>query len=292
MLITDRLKETGKMTETERSIAQFFLENPQQVLELSGRKIAQELYLSASTIVRFCQKLGYSGFEAFREDYASEIDYLNSNFQQIDPNLPFKLEDSDYQISNKIGHLYSETIKDTQNLIDFKVLEQARYFLTQHETIYIHSVGDLLVAAYNFKNKMTRLGKQVEVIDRADSAYVTASHATEKACFILISYSGETNQLMRVARRINDLELPLIALTSFGSNALSELADVTLYLSTHERLVNNLGNFSSVLSAAYLLDVLYACIFGDDFQENYDKKVSTATDYERYRKSDNPLLND
>lgn len=292
MLITDRLKQQETMSDTEQSIARFFLDHPQEIKRISARKIANELYLSPSTIVRFCQKFGYAGFEAFRDDFVKEMNYLNSHFNQLDSNKPFDEKDSDWHIANNLGHLYKETIDDTLNLIHFEELEKARHILTHHDLIYVHSVGDLIVPAYNFKNKMLRLGKRVEVLDRADSAYITATQLNEQACSILISYSGETNPLLRVAKRLKKQGVPIIVITSFGENALTEFADIALHLSTREKLINNLGNFSSVLSTMYLLDVLYGCVFGNDYQSNYQRKVDAASEYEQYRHSDNPLLND
>src|SRR5699024_3682405 len=113
-----------------------------------------------------------------------------------------------------------------------------------------------------------------------------------KASFILISYSGQTKGTLRLANYLNKELIPFIALTSFGDNPLSDLASVTLHLSSREKLINNLGNFSSVLSAMYLLDILYGCIFGTDYQKHYTQKVSIAKKYERYRYSNNPLLSD
>lgn len=292
MLITDKLKQLGTMSEVEQSIATYFRDYPQEIESVSTRSIAQKLFISPSTIVRFCQKLGFSGYDSFRKSYLEEVNYLDSHFTELDTNKPFDKTDGDWHIANKMGHLYRETVDDTLSLIKFDMLEKARHILTHHEIIYIYSSGDAIVPAYNFKNKVIRLGKHVDVIERSDLAYIIAAQANPKACFILISYSGETSQMMRVAHKIKESNIPIIAITSFGNNTLTELADITLHLSTREKLINNLGNFSSVLSATYLLDVLYACIFGDDYETNYQKKTNAAHDYEKYRHSSNPLLND
>lgn len=123
-------------------------------------------------------------------------------------------------------------------------------------------------------------------------AYVTAAQDDEHVSYILISYSGETSQILRLAKYLNQENIPFIALTSFGENTLTRLATYTLYLSTREKLINNLGNFSSVLSTMYLLDVLYSSVLGSDYQKNYQHKVDVARNYELYRHSKNPLIND
>ena len=292
MLITDYLKEQESMTEIEQSISQFFLDQGQKLKDLSSRKIAEKLYVSPSTITRFCQKLGYSGYDSFRKSFLKETDYLNSHFKNVSPNFPFNERDSDWHIANNIGHLYKETVTDTLELIHYEVLEKAHSLLNKSEYIYVYAGGDLIEPAYSFKNKMIRLGKRVQIIDRADLAYVTAAQKEEKVTFIIISYSGQTKEPLRLAKYLYKENIPIIALTSFGENTLSNLATVTLHLSSREKLVNNLGNFSSVLSTMYLLDVLYGCVFGNDYQKNYKQKINIAKNYEQYRHSDNPLLSD
>lgn len=292
MLITDKLKQLETMSEVEQSIAAYFMDHPNEIESVSTRRIANKLFISPSTIVRFCQKLGFSGYDSFRKSYLEELDYLDSHFNEIDTNKPFDKIDADWHIANKMGHLYRETVDDTLSLLRFDQLEKARHILTHHDTIYVYSAGDGIVPAYNFKNKVVRLGKHVDVMERGDLAHIIAAQANPNACFILISYSGETAQTLRVARKLKEKNTPMIAITSFGDNTLTELADITLHLSTREKLISNLGNFSSVLSGMYLFDVLYACIFGDDYETNYQKKTHAAQDYEKYRHSTNPLLND
>lgn len=292
MLIVDYLKDQGKMTDIEQSISQYFLNHEKALENITVRKMADELYVAPSTIVRFCQKLGYKGYEDFRKKYLEEADYINTHFKEIDPNIPFKETDSDWHIANNIGHLYKETVSDTLGLIHYKTLEDAHTLLEKTEDIYLFSIGDLIEPAHIFKDKMVRIGKKVHVIERADLAYITATQVDESACFILSSYSGETKQTLRIAEYLHHKEIPFIGLTSFGENTLSKLATITLYLSSREKLVNNLGNFSSVLSTMYLLDILYACVLGGDYQKNYNEKIESARNYELYRHSSNPLLND
>jgi len=292
MLITDDLKDQRSMTDIEQSISNYFLNHVQELKNISARKIADDLYVAPSTIVRFCQKLGYKGYDDFREKFLEETEYINTHFQEFNPNFPFKETDSDWHIANNIGHLYKETVSDTLGLIDYKTLEAACSLLDKKQNIYVFANGDLIEPAYSFKNKMIRIGKDVQILERTDLAYVTATQHNERALFILISYSGETNQTLRLAEYLTQEELPFIALTSFGENTLSKLATITLNLSSREKLINNLGNFSSVLSTMYLLDTLYGCTLGNNYQNNYIHKINTARNYEKYRHSSNPLLND
>ena len=292
MLIHERLNNQSNMSDIEKDIANYFLENPQALKELSARKLAEKMFIATSTISRFCKKIGYIGYNDFKDAYLEESNYLQSHFIDIDPNRPFEMNDSPWTIANKIHSLYDETISDTLSLLNHKKLEETAKLLQASDKVYIYSGGDTLDLAKNFKHKMIRIGKDIEVIDRTDLAHYPANYAGPKDCFLLISYSGETNEILRILKVLRERKLPTIAITSYGENTLSKAATITLNMSTREKLINNLGSFSSDLSVMYLLDVLYAAYFSKNYVKNYKKKVQIAKNFQTFRNSANPLLKD
>ena len=175
---------------------------------------------------------------------------------------------------------------------NYKRLEQASSLINQSQTIYIYSGGKHIHLANYFKNKMLEIGKHVEVIQRFDLVFYHVEYASNKDCLVLISYSGETNDISRILEGTKQKDLPILALTSFGANTLSNSADITLTISTREKLTNNSGNFSSDLSVLYLLDVLFASCFAKDFEHRYTQKNKIAKSYQTFRHSANPLIND
>ena len=70
---------------------------------------------------------------------------------------------------------------------------------------------------------------------------------------MIISYSGETAQMLEIARQCKRSHP---ALTSFGENSLTCYADCKLTLSTKESIYQNLGDYASHLSMTLLLDHL------------------------------------
>ena len=66
MLITERLKEQKDFSKVDTVIADYFLNEENEWAEKSLRQIAQLLFVSPSSIVRLCQKIGVEGFLDFR----------------------------------------------------------------------------------------------------------------------------------------------------------------------------------------------------------------------------------
>ena len=110
MLIQEQLKQQAGFSDVERSIADFILAQGAGLKQLSARQIAAEAYVSPSSVVRLCQKLGYDGYNAFQDAWLAEQEYLSSRFQDLDANHPFDPGEPITVIARKLGALYRETI--------------------------------------------------------------------------------------------------------------------------------------------------------------------------------------
>ena len=72
---------------SEKVIAQYILNNTEEVLNLSTVKLAQKTYTSPATIVRLCQKLNYKGYNDFKMDLATNLQYVLSHRENINANF-------------------------------------------------------------------------------------------------------------------------------------------------------------------------------------------------------------
>ena len=293
MLLQELMRRRAFLTGAERSVADYILVQREKVAHISARQIAREVYAAPSTVVRFCQKFGYAGYDDFREAFLVELHYLTSHFTSVDPNVPFGFGERRGVIAHKMGTLYREVVDDTLGLLAEDVLDRAVVALDAAEDVCVFSTGVQADIAQGFRDKMLKIGRLVTIETRANVAFYRASHADPaRSLFILLSYSGETEQLLRVARKLNERTVPLIAITSFGGNSLSALADVVLYVSTREKLERNIGHFAMNVSTMLLLDTLYACIFNENRYVNFESRVEMRQQFEAWRTSSNPLLAD
>lgn len=295
MLVKEKLMMREEFSEVDIAIANYVLEREYQLKQDSVRRIAQETYVLPSSIIRFCQKLGYEGYNDFRDDYLKELKYLSSHFKNIDPNFPFKRTDKNTVVANKLATLYEETIQDCLSLIHHDSLQQAINMLNKAKHIYICASGAQVELASVFKVKMMKIGKGVVVYSHAEDIYYQACYCEQDSCFIMISYSGETDKILKVAKKIKERGIDGLAMTSYGNNTLSSLIDCCLYVSTREKLVSNLGTFGLNICIMYLLDVLYSNCFNSDYENNLDKKIKNSLAFEKSeriggRHSDNPIL--
>lgn len=289
MLFTQRIENT-KLTPNESIVADYLLKQQTKIANMSTRDIAQATYTSSSTVIRLAKKLGYVGFDELKKDYLAEIEYLSSHFQNVDANMPFSKDDQLMDVAGKMAGLMKETIMDTQSLFQHDSLQLASRYLVQANTIYVYATENLLSLASLFKYKMIRIGKKIELESIYGNQFYSMYLATPKDCALFISYSGESYRVVDMAVRLKEMGIKVIALTSLGDNSLRKVADVSLDLSTREKLHSKIANFTSEYSILLWLNILYACVYVHDYEKITNLKIKRTKEIERARYSSSAII--
>lgn len=217
MLLIEKLKDQS-LTEQEKRIALYMIKQEERIKDMSVRDIAHEIYVAPSSIMRFSQKLGYSGFIAFKEAYLHEISYRQAHFHDIDANKPIEPTDRNMTIAAKMSVLYKETIDDTFGLLQHDTLQTCINKLVKAQHIYICALGIQMQPALNFKDKMLRIGKEVTVFSTKEELYYTSMCAPLDSCFIFISYTGESKRPLQVLDYLIEKDIPHFGITTFGED--------------------------------------------------------------------------
>ena len=287
MLITERLRLKDIMSKTEEELADFFLREGENLKKYSSRSLAEATYTSPATIVRMCKRLGFAGFDDFKEQFLAEIRYLDQQPGAVDVNFPFAKGDSLMKAANRMAQLYEEVTRDTLSLLQNDVLQKAVRILRASENVCIYSMGTAINQAECFREKMLKIGKRVTISSNLNYQLYEAGCLSVKDAAVIISYSGETRKMLQIAAECKKRHVPVIAITSFGENSLTRYATCKLTQSTRESMFQNLGDFSSHLSVSLLLDILYSAYFLQDYESHYQNKPDKTRMLEKFRKSFN-----
>ena len=206
-----------------------------KIAKYSTRSLAEVTYTSPPTVLRLCKKLGFTGFDDFKQNFVRELEYLDQQQGKVDFNFPFAENDSPMRVAQNIGELYEEAVKDTMQLLRYEDLHKAVLLLKYHEEIHIFSAGTAINQAESFREKMLKIGKRVVIFNNLNYQRYQACCLSERDLAMIISYSGETAQMLEIARQCKRSGTPILALTSFGENSLTCYADCKLTLSTQRK---------------------------------------------------------
>ena len=100
---------------------------------------------------------------------------------------------------------------------------------------------------------------------------------------VLISYSGETRDILLLARQLKEMGVPFISLTRTGKNTLAGLADVRLYSSSTESLIRS-GAMTSRIGQMAVVDAVYTAVCSrmyDEVKPYLDKTQELSSKWAR-----------
>jgi DNA-binding MurR/RpiR family transcriptional regulator len=260
------------------------LNNGEDVLSLSVKELSLKTFTSPATIVRLCKKIGLEGYNDFKIKYSAELQYDNTN-KKIDVNYPFLKDDSNEVIANNIASMSKEVISNTFALIDYETIDKIIDLIIQYDDIDIYGSGNSILAALSFQHKMMRIGKNVNVKTIPGEQIFMAYNANDKKLSIIISYSGETIEILRMAKVIREKNSPIIAITSIGDNQLSHIATHIIHIDSREKIFNKIAPYASQISMEYVFNFLFSCVFS----KNYDKNIKHKLDNDKKNDSRHPL---
>ncbi|MFB5364703.1 MurR/RpiR family transcriptional regulator [Enterococcus faecium] len=280
MLLREKIKEIS-FSPSENEVIQFLLSDSPALGEMTIQEIAERCYVHPSTLIRVAKKMGFDGWVSFRNAFLAETAYLEGNFQDVDANLPFSTTDGIMTIANKMASLEQMTIQDTLSLIHHDQLQKAKYLLLQAKKIVIFGSNSNTLISQDFMLKMKRIKMDVTIVTTFGESFYEAYNCTSDMCGILISYTGENKVILRTAEILKQNHVPILALTSIGDSTLFAMSTAALRLTTRERLYSKIGNFTINTSICYLLDVLYSCVFAENYQQNLVHLISVGQKFDK-----------
>lgn len=279
--------------ESRRAIGEFILKERDHLYRYSLQDIADYTYTSKSAVVRYAQSIGYSGWKEFLKAFVEEQRYMAAHYSDIDPNMPFDKESTNYDIIQKLSSLQVESILDTADLLNTIVLEKALVELKKANRIALFGMSPNSLLGELFARKMLSIGRPIEIPILGDTKLLAAS-LSKGDCAIIISYSGNNPSydpitIMSILKR---KEIPIIALTSVGDSFLRENANYTFSISSREKLYSKIATFATEVSIGHILNIIYACYFMNDYDVNYERKTVLGKELESNRFSNALELED
>ena len=262
----NELKRMNKLTSTEQGIVNYILTNPEELEKISSRQLAELTYTSPATVVRICQKLGFSGYSEFKIKYLQEVNQT-PRMDQINRTNPITSEDSLHRIVNKVAALEITAIEQTKKGIDLDQLNRVSELLNQAMCIDFYAFDNNLHLAKNACSHFLYAGKQAVIHDSSNAQFMQAFASVEGHVAIIISRTGENPMLYRIANVLRERKIPLLVLTESRHSSLAKISTEHLYLYNVHRFTD-MGTILFQTSVQYLFDLLFAILFSRNFENS------------------------
>ena len=179
--------------------------------------------------------------------------------------------------------LSKETLDDTLSLLKHDDLQKAVALLQKANIIHLSAISYSLLLGQTFQLNMNRLGKMVHICPINGEELFMDNLIHEDDCLLMVSYSGQIDSMIHLARLAKRKGVSIIVVTSLGDNDLRKYGDVVLNISTREKLYSKIGGFVNENSIKLILDILYACYFELNYDDNLNKRINISKESETTR---------
>lgn len=278
MNILTKLSKLTKLTDNEQVLANYIIQYPDKVMMMNAKDLANQTFVSQTTVYRLCNKLELSSFSDLKVLIATQKRDFDKEVIETDYNYPFYSHQTHHQIINNMEKLYQQTLIATKNLLDLETLRLIVQEMYNAKSIAIFpSVGNIY-AAKNFQQNMMEIGKPIEISTTNYDQHWSVCCKKETDLVIVISYLGKTPNLINIVKELKKRKCKIIFISAIYEDKLSPLADYRLYMCSYEDFQEKIGSFSSRVSLQYILDCLYSCYFERYFDDYLQFKIDHYID--------------
>lgn len=249
------LAHINELSPQQRLIAEFLLDNLQEVPFLSVPQVAERTGASEATVVRLCQRIGFSGYSDLK---MALVETLREELQPASHGHEAPAADAQTYPLAAVAALEGHNIQRTLDMVDRGVFETVATLLFRADHIFTFGLGisahlaDLASYLFTehglrstcFATRFTSPREQLVALRASDLVLV----------FSLPPYSRQSLDVLKEAR---ERGARTVAITDRPSAPAAALADQSLPVSSHGMMFTNATAAVNVLLNALLVQIAF-----------------------------------
>lgn len=213
---------------SERKLADYVLESPREVLDLSMTEVADRAGVSQPTIARCCRALGFSGFREFKIRLAQGVAAgVPAVYRDVRPDEPVP------GVAAKVLDRTIGALIQVRNTLSSDAVAAAIALLAAARRIEFYGAGGSGIAAQDMQHKFFRLGMPSVAYSDPHTFLMSAALLSDGDVVVAISNTGRTRDIVDAAKAALAGGAKVIAITH-GNSPLARIASVGLHANVDE----------------------------------------------------------
>lgn len=261
-----------QLPKSEQKIADYILENTNEIITLSAQELAKRAGSSPAAIIRFCHSMQVNGFTELKLLVSANLGSVTA-----DMHTEVEKEETAEAIKQKLNVRFVHALERTADLLEDKDLAAILPEIKRAEIIYVYGLGASSLVAQDVYQKFTRLGKTVFYsLDHHLLASALGTNEKE-SLFIGISNSGKTSELIALVDIAKENGIYSIGITENRASPLAEKSDTVLLTVKGEEAPLRSAATVSLISQLYVIDVLFFYYASNNYDETLRKIQQSRT---------------
>lgn len=254
-------------SKSELKIAQFILDQPQDVLEMTAQQLARAADSSSAAVIRLCKRLKVYGFPQLKIELSADLSGGELS-RKIQPEVRENEEIS--SIKERLLVNTQNSLAETVEEIDDDQIHQLSQIVARSRRLLVLGIGVSNLVAQYIAQKWGSVGTIVIAFNNVNDLLPIVANAGIEDSLWVVDNSGETPEAIYAAQIAKERKVPIITMTKKGSNTISELGDVEIHTSQPIELPGRIAATDSLLLQFMAIDI----IFYDFVSRNYESSIS------------------
>lgn len=242
----------------QKLIADEILRDPQGAVSLTIRQLAARCSVGYSTVCRFCEQLGFSGYRDFRNRLAQDL--------MEETGSPINLSDYEFHRGNTAEQVCRETfalcreiLEDCAGLLDPSQVRLAAQYILSARSLHIIGTGASASSAMYAHTRLLRLGIPCSVCADPMVFLMESAMMQPGDVLLAVSSSGRTVPIVQAASNAAENGAKVIGVCDFSVSPLQELSHCCL-CTTGRNVRSHLNvDLHLTIGQIAILDILYSC---------------------------------
>lgn len=205
-----------ELTDNDIYIFDYVMKHYDEISNMSITQLAKKISISKSTILRFTQKIGFSGFSEFKY-YLSDYSRLMKSVDNTEDSKQVLMKD----------------IETSSNLYQNSNIEEIIEVIYHCNNLFCYGTGWGQKNVINdFKRNLVVCHKIAIEISAATELAIMSTSIKEGDVLLIISLSGNVSNIEKEIMAFKSRGAVIIAITRIGDSLLAKLSDHTIYFSS------------------------------------------------------------
>lgn len=208
-----------------KRIADILITDTQSLLNCSIGDIAKKSNVSAASVTRFVQILGYKNFKAFRQSLQEYLLAGQEHPSAASSETAAAEASAPESICNYVIQSEIEMLKDTLSLMDFPTMDKVAKKICGARHVIFLGEGRSYIAAQSACNRFDRLGILCSCYGDPHSMLPATGMAQPEDLIVGISNFGHSRPVVNCIKYAREHGVPTVAITSSQDSPLALQAE-------------------------------------------------------------------
>lgn len=265
-------REYYNLTASEKKTADYIMEHRGETQYMSISELSDACGVAEATVSRFCRRLGYKGYSAFKLAVANSAAAQISRSPLSGSIVP---NDGFDEMCGKIYSANLSAMSQTLELISEKNIRVAVDTLEKAGKVLCMGQGGSMIIARETAHLFSTVSGKFFPVEDSHMQAIAAANMSEGDVLLYFSYSGAIVDIVDTMKVARDRGAKIILVTRFPKSPGAALSDYVLQCGANESPLQ-LGSVAARIAQMFLVDVLFSEYCRRDLDECRESRIRVA----------------